>query len=133
MYCKNCGKPIPDNTKFCPYCGTQFSSAESFSKAANDMFNSTEKELGSAINEVRQSFNGSNPNSGQGYYNGEKLKDDRGLISYILLNLITCGIYGYYFLYKMAHPHSEQDKSTFPYLQCKYKGKCFFVRAKFRV
>ena len=67
------------------------------------MFNSTEKELGSAINEVRQSFNGSNPNSGQGYYNGEKLKDDRGLISYILLNLITCGIYGYYFLYKMAH------------------------------
>lgn len=103
MYCKNCGKPIPDNTKFCPYCGTQFSSAESFSKATNDMFNSTEKELGSAINEVRQSFNGSNPNSGQGYYNGEKLKDDRGLISYILLNLITCGIYGYYFLYKMAH------------------------------
>lgn len=103
MYCKNCGKPIPDNTKFCPYCGTQFSSAESFSKAANDMFNSTEKELGSAINEVRQSFNGSNPNSGQGYYNGGKLKDDRGLISYILLNLITCGIYGYYFLYKMAH------------------------------
>ena len=103
MYCKNCGKPIPDNTKFCPYCGTQFSSAESFSKAANDMFNSTEKELGSAINEVRQSFNGSNPNSGQGYYNGEKLKDDRGLISYILFNLITCGIYGYYFLYKMAH------------------------------
>ena len=103
MYCKNCGKPIPDNTKFCPYCGTQFSSAESFSKAANDMFNSTEKELGSAINEVRQSFNGSNPNSVQGYYNGEKLKDDRGLISYILLNLITCGIYGYYFLYKMAH------------------------------
>ena len=103
MYCKNCGKPIPDNTKFCPYCGTQFSSAESFSKAANDMFNSTEKELGSAINEVRQSFNGSNPKSGQGYYNGEKLKDDRGLISYILLNLITCGIYGYYFLYKMAH------------------------------
>ena len=67
------------------------------------MLNSTEKELGSAKNEVRQSFNGSNPNSGQGYYNGEKLKDDRGLISYILLNLITCGIYGYYFLYKMAH------------------------------
>ena len=30
-------------------------------------------------------------------------------------------------------PPGEQDKSTFPYLQCKYKGKCFFVRAKFRV
>ena len=66
------------------------------------MFNATEKELGSAINEVRQSFNG-------GYqgnvppYGGERLKDDRGLVSYIILNIITCGIYGYYFLYKMAH------------------------------
>ena len=27
-------------------------------------------------------------------------------------------------------PPNEQDKSTFPYLQCKYKEKCFFVRAK---
>ena len=36
-------------------------------------------------------------------YRGEKLKDDRGLASYILLSNITCGIYGYYFIYKMAH------------------------------
>lgn len=30
------------------------------------------------------------------------LKTDRGLVAYILLNIITCGIYGYYFLYTMA-------------------------------
>ena len=36
-------------------------------------------------------------------YAGERLKDDRGLLSYILLSIITFGIYGYYFLYKMAH------------------------------
>ena len=33
----------------------------------------------------------------------ERLTDNRGLLSYILLSIITCGIYSYYFLYKMAH------------------------------
>lgn len=23
MFCKNCGKEIEENVKFCPYCGTQ--------------------------------------------------------------------------------------------------------------
>lgn len=31
-----------------------------------------------------------------------RLKDDRGIISYVLLNIITCGIYGFYFIHKMA-------------------------------
>ena len=30
------------------------------------------------------------------------LKTDRSLVAYILLSIITCGIYGYYFLYSMA-------------------------------
>ena len=37
------------------------------------------------------------------YGGGERLKDDRGLVSYILLTIVTCGIYSYYFIYKMAH------------------------------
>ena len=89
---------------------------------ASQMLNRAEQELGSAFNEVKQSFTG---NSNQGYNNmnggnnmdqqynngynqapyggGERLKDDRGLASYIVLSIITCGIYGYYFIYKMAH------------------------------
>lgn len=31
-----------------------------------------------------------------------RLKADRSLVAYILLNLITCGIYGWYFLYALA-------------------------------
>lgn len=31
-----------------------------------------------------------------------QIKEDRNLVTYIVLNIITCGIYGYYFLYKMA-------------------------------
>lgn len=63
---------------------------------ADEVFRGTEREIGSAINDVRNTFSGA-------AYAGERLKDDRGLLSYILLSIITCGIYGYYFLYKMAH------------------------------
>ena len=30
------------------------------------------------------------------------IKTDRSLLMYILLNIVTCGIYGYYFVYKLA-------------------------------
>lgn len=101
MFCSKCGTQMPDSTKFCPSCGTPCSMGHKMADAANDMFNASEKELKSAIDEVHQTFSGSSNQAPP--YVGERLKDDRGLISYILLSLITCGIYGYYFIYKMAH------------------------------
>lgn len=132
MFCEKCGKEIPDSTKFCPYCGAPVSKAQDFVNKAGEAFNAAEQELGSAFDEVKQSFtgnsanqqnaggqyNGGYQNNGAGQYNtgyqnnggqtpppyrGEKLKDDRGLASYIILSIITCGIYSYYFIYKMAH------------------------------
>lgn len=115
MFCKNCGKEINEGTKFCPNCGQECSAMADVTKAANDMFNATEKQIASAVDEVRQSFNGENGNITP---NGrEKLKDDRGLASYIILSIITCGIYSYYFLYKLAHDVNiacENDKQTTP-------------------
>lgn len=96
MFCPKCGNQIPDGTKFCPNCGAETSATQQFVNAANNVFNATEREMGSAINDVRQTFSGA-------AYAGERLKDDRGLLSYILLSIITCGIYSYYFIYKMAH------------------------------
>ena len=114
MICPKCGAQIPDNSKFCPSCGAACSVGQQFVNMANDAFNKTEKELGSAVQEVQQSFNNSgyNNNYNNGYNNAnggynpmgkERLKDDRGIVSYILLSLITCNIYNYYFIYKMAH------------------------------
>lgn len=98
MFCKKCGKEVPDNTKFCPHCGEDLSLESRVANAANNVFHATEEELKSSINEVHQSFSGQQiPPSG-----GTRLKDDRGLLSYILLSLVTCGIYSYYFIYKMA-------------------------------
>ncbi len=96
MFCSKCGNNVPDGTRFCPSCGADMSIASQAKDAANNAFNSVEQEMGSAIRDVHQTFSGNQ----QG---GERLKDDRGLVSYILLSLITCGIYSYYFIYKMAH------------------------------
>ena len=98
-----------------------FEPEQDIASQASQVFNKAEQELGSAFNEVKQSFTGSNnQNNNQGYnanqnysngynngtippYSGTRLKDDRGLASYIILSIITCGIYSYYFIYKMAH------------------------------
>lgn len=98
MFCSNCGAQVPDGANVCPRCGTNLSPAGQMGNAANQMFNNVERQMGSAINDVHNTFTyGYNP------YAGEKLTEDRGLLVYILLTIITCGIYGYYFLYKMAH------------------------------
>ena len=31
-----------------------------------------------------------------------RIKEDRSLLMYIVLTIITCGIYSYYFVYKLA-------------------------------
>lgn len=31
-----------------------------------------------------------------------KIQEDRSLVMYILLSIVTCGIYSYYFIYKLA-------------------------------
>ncbi len=80
MFCQKCGTSVPEGTRFCPTCG-----------AATDAGYSAGKE--------------------QTYYSnqqtapaaGERLKTDRGLAMYILLSIVTCGIYSYFFLYQIAH------------------------------
>ena len=95
MFCTKCGKQIPDSTKFCPYCGANCSPEQDIAGQAGQVFNKVEKELGSAFDEVKQSFNGNsnNQNYNQGYnanqnysngynngtippYSGTRLKDN---------------------------------------------------------
>lgn len=94
MYCKNCGKELTATQKFCPACGTP----QNISVEAQPPVN------------VNIYSGGYNPRSGGepgGYQPGTApapgpLATDRSLVMYILLSLITCGIYGWYFLYCMA-------------------------------
>lgn len=93
MFCSKCGKEVSNDTKFCPNCGNDLTMKRKVQETANDMFDHSEREMESAIREVRDTFNGT-PR--------QRLKDDRGLLSYILLSIITCNIYSYYFIYTLA-------------------------------
>ena len=66
MFCKNCGRQIPDNAAFCPACGTKRSGGDSFGeeKSGRDIKNlpsyAKESDLnrsGDAIDTNRQGFN----------------------------------------------------------------------------
>lgn len=45
--------------------------------------------------------NGSQQN-GNAQWGGQRLQTDRSLLMYILLTIVTCGIYSYYFIWKLA-------------------------------
>ena len=40
-----------------------------------------------------------------------RIQTDRSLVMYILLTIVTCGLYGYYFIYKMAEDVNEVCKA----------------------
>ena len=112
MYCQYCGSELPEGTKFCTNCGKPVGVAGqdswqqkadkaaaamgSFADEAMDTLNSAGKAVDSAISDIESEFRG-----GTTYY-GAPLKEDRSLLVYILLNFVTCGIYGYYFIYSVA-------------------------------
>lgn len=100
MFCNKCGQQLEDGARFCPNCGNKMGGTtfDDVADGAKKAFNSAEQSVGSAINDVKNTFN----NAGTPY-GGERLQTDRSLIAYILLSIITCNIYSYYFIYKMAH------------------------------
>lgn len=93
MFCTKCGKELPDDARFCPNCGADLTAGKQMQDTANRVFENSEREFTSAIQDVRGTFNGNV---------SERLKDDRGLLSFIVLTIITCGIYQYYFIYQLA-------------------------------
>ena len=105
MFCEKCGAQVPDGSAVCPACGANLSTGAKVGSAVNaaagaamDMFGQAEQALGSAANNVSQSVGG--PDLSQ--QPGAPLKTDRSLVMYILLTIVTCGIYGYWFVYSMA-------------------------------
>ena len=104
MFCSNCGTEVPEGTNNCPNCGAPISTGAKVNDMVNnaaDMaksaFSSAGESLGNAFADIKNDFTNS------GYVpTGGPLKTDRSLVAYILLTIITCGIYGYYFVYTMA-------------------------------
>ena len=107
MYCSRCGKEIEEGTGYCPYCGEPIGTGQKFKKTAEEAFKRVDEDISGSFEEMGDTFTGNNNgNAPQGTV-PRHLRDDRGLAAYILLTIITCGIYGYYFIYKIA-----QDTNT---------------------
>lgn len=91
MFCENCGNQIGPNEKFCTNCGHPTGN-----NIINDVGQSVDKSFNSAMGDVTQTLNNGD------YVPGTPLKCDRGLVGFILLNLITCGIYSWFFIHAVA-------------------------------
>ena len=92
MVCPQCGAQIPDGSVFCPSCGASVSAGQQQSYPFAD-----NKQPG---------FN-SQPNYGQspaqyGAAPQTPIKTDRSIAAYILLSIVTCGIYGLWFFYRLV-------------------------------
>ncbi len=86
MFCPNCGNQVADNARFCPSCGSAINR-----DAAPEPPSPVVPEGGG------RSF--SRPPV---YANSRMLKTDRSLAMYIILTIVTCGIYGFWFIHSIA-------------------------------
>lgn len=88
---------------FCPKCGSRVEaiqdSLDKISNKVDDISKTLYNQMDSAIKDVRSSLGGDNNQTNN---NGGLLNENRSLITYILLTIITCGIYGFYFIYSLA-------------------------------
>lgn len=93
--CPNCGSNNPDGTAFCANCGSPVSNG-----APNN---------GAIPPQAQPNFQGSAPNGGMTpppVFNGNPFPgghiEQRNIALCIILSIITCGIYGLYWIYKLT-------------------------------
>ncbi len=92
MFCSKCGTQINDGEKFCPNCGAPVEvNSEIKGFTVSDTSGQYSGGYGTADN---------NDHVPSGVF--MPLKTDRSLAIYILLSVVTCGIYSYIFLYQVA-------------------------------
>lgn len=89
--CPQCGAPVPENQNKCNYCGaTVAASAPQQPQYQQPQYQQPQYHQAPAY--------------------GMPVDTNRSLITYIILTILTCGIYGFYFIYKLAKDVNEMCK-----------------------
>lgn len=125
MYCNKCGSPVSDDAKFCPVCGNPMGAeqpqvpaqpAPAPAQPAPIQPAQPQPQQQNAYQQAYQQQAGYQQQTAyqQTAYQCAQnapvppamtapVKSDRSVIMWLLLTLVTCGIYNYYFVYCLAH------------------------------
>ena len=95
----NAAKDVKD-----AFCSLISSISNSSQNNANNQYNNTQYQNNTQYNFANnQNYTQQNNNFYQQPYNPFPLKQDRSILVFIILNIITCGIYGLYTIYSLAN------------------------------
>lgn len=128
MFCTHCGASISDDAKFCPVCGSPVAgaSAQPEPQPAPQLHQQPaasavpQQTYAASQQTSQQAYTAQQPPQDFSYQNNSgvyaqqspvqsyggvpagPVQSDRSLAMWILLSIVTCGIYSYYFLYCLA-------------------------------
>lgn len=122
MFCPHCGSNIPDGSKFCSSCGNpinsvpadepqvpgqQYDQFQGGPVPPQQGFSEPSGYTAPISDSQPQQYAAPTPNP---QYATVALSTNRDIMMYILFTILTCGIYGYWYVYQMA-----QDTNTICY------------------
>ncbi len=113
MICKKCGNYTQGEPKFCPFCGTPNNSgAQNTGNPSNANGSFSDSGNGQQYHYETQANSGYN----QSFSNGNEVWSApikrRSVALCIILSLVTCGIYTFYWLYCLVNDLKTASKSV---------------------
>ena len=103
MFCSNCGTQLNDGEKFCPNCGAPVGgNVENAGNVNEEIKGFSAEEAAQNVAHNADAYNSAaNGYTYQVPYNFMPLKTDRSLLIFVLLSIVTCGIYTWVFIYQL--------------------------------
>ena len=104
MFCKYCGKEVNDDAKFCPHCGKNLADdpLEKVGNFVDEVTKQVDEKANKIIDDVGNAFNSNNQNQSSQGSIMTFLKTDRSFLVYLILSIVTCGIYNFFFIHNLA-------------------------------